>query len=348
MNREKKRILVIRTDRIGDVVVSTPVFETLKAACPDAFVAAMVRPYTRDLLKNNPHVDEIIEYDPDGIHGGFGGLLRMVGTLKDHRFDTVITLFSNFRLGLITCMAGIPNRIAPATKLAQIFYNRRVSQRRSRSTKHEADYNLDLLRAIGITDIRRNVRIWLDDDAERGSELYLKKNNLLQAWKERRLIGIHPGSGGSARNWTPERYAALADRLIAESGYAVLLTGGQGEKELLLTVQRNMTEKGIVFTSNRIMELASLLKRLSCFISSSTGPMHMAAAVGTPTVSLFCPITACLPIRWGPIGNRHRVLMPEAPECVKCVENGCDYFDCMEMITIDTAIKAVKELVEVR
>ncbi|MBE9503974.1 MAG: glycosyltransferase family 9 protein [Proteobacteria bacterium] len=345
MANQKKRILVIRTDRIGDVVVSTPVFETLKTAYPDAWIAAMVRPYTRDLLKNNPYVDEIIEYKPDSTHKGLSGILAMVRTLKNGHFDTVITLFSNFRLGLITYMAGIPTRIAPATKVAQLFYNHRISQRRSKSTQHEADYNLDLLKVLGITDMKKNVAIWIDKSAEEASRQYLKENNLFQAWENKKLIGIHPGSGGSARNWQPERYAQLADRLISEFSYSVLLTGGLGEKELLSTVQSKMTRKSLIFTSNSIMELAAMLKNFSAFISSSTGPMHMAAAVKTPTVSLFCPITACLPIRWGPIGNEQRVLLPEAPECSKCVEDKCKYFDCMEMISIDTTIKAVNELV---
>ena len=342
MTNQKKRILVIRTDRIGDVVVSTPVFETLKATYPDAWIAAMVRPYTKDLLKNNPYVDEIIEYKPDSEHKGLSGILSMVRTLKAGQFDTVITLFSNFRLGLITYMAGIPTRIAPATKVAQMFYNYRVSQRRSKSTQHEADYNLDLLKVLGITDFKRNVGIWIDEDAGKAAEQYLRGKGLFQ----KKLIAIHPGSGGSARNWQPERYAQLADRLISEFNYSVLLTGGLGEKEMLLTVQKNMAQKSIIFTSNSIMELAAMLKNFSAFISSSTGPMHMAAAVKTPTVSLFCPITACLPIRWGPIGNEQCVLLPEAPECSKCLEDNCKYFDCMEMISIDTVIESVNELVE--
>ena len=346
--KDKKKILVIRTDRIGDVVVSTPVFETLKSAYPDAWIAVMVRPYTSDLLKNNPFVDEIIEYKPESTHKGYGGLLSMVKKLKTGNFDTVITLFSNFRLGLITYMAGIPTRIAPATKIAQLFYNHRVSQRRSKSTQHEADYNLDLLKVLGITEMKRNVALWVDSTAEEEARNYLEKNTLLTAWKENKLIGIHPGNGGSARNWQPERYARLADRLISKFNYSVLLTGSLGEKELLSTVQEKMTEKAIIFTSNSIMELAAMLKNFSAFISSSTGPMHMAAAVKTPTVSLFCPIIACLPVRWGPIGNKQRVLLPEAPECSQCVGNSCKYFDCMEMISIDTAVKAVNKLVEIR
>ena len=340
----KKRILIIRTDRIGDVVVSTPVFETLKNAYPDAWIAAMVRPYTSDLLKNSPFVDEIIEYKPESTHKGYGGIRSMVRQLKSGRFDIVVTLFSNFRLGLITYMAGIPTRIAPATKIAQLFYNHRIPQRRSKSTQHEADYNLDLLKVLGITEMKRNVALWVDKSAEKEASNYLEKNNLVQAWKDKKLVGIHPGSGGSARNWQPERYAQLADRLIVEHNYTVFLTGGLGERELLSTVQNHMKEKGIIFTSNSIMELAATVKCFAAFISSSTGPMHIAAAVKTPTVSLFCPITACLPIRWGPIGNNQRVLLPDAPQCGKCIESKCEYFDCMELITIDTAIEAVNEM----
>ena len=160
------KILIIRTDRIGDLIASTPVFESIKKAYPDSYLAAMVSPYTKELLKNNPFVDEVIVYDGEGQHKNFKGLLKLAKTLKEKRFDVAMTLFSNFRLGLLVYMAGIPERIAPATKIAQIFYNRRVLQRRSQSLKHEADYNLDLLKLLGIEQAARNVGLWTDSEAD--------------------------------------------------------------------------------------------------------------------------------------------------------------------------------------
>ena len=338
------KILVIRTDRIGDLIASTPVFESIKKAYPDSHLAAMFSPYTRELLKNNPFVDEVIVYEREGLHKGFKGLLNLARILKGKRFDVVITLFSNFRLGLLVYMAEIPERIAPATKIAQIFYNKRVLQRRSQSLKHEADYNLDLLKTLGVERTVRTVGLWTDRESEEAAGLYIGAEGLSKASEDHRLIGIHPGSGGSAGNWRPERYAELADKFISDYGYAVILTGSVKEAELLSAVSDAMRNKPAVYLSDNILNFAALLKKLSVFVSSSTGPMHMAAALKVPTVSLFSPVRACNPVRWGPIGNPQRVLMPDVPQCDRCVRERCAYYDCMDRITVESVVKGANEM----
>ncbi len=344
MDKKPKKILVARTDRIGDLIVSTPVFKVLRDAYPDAHIAAMVNPYTRDIMVNNPYIDEVIIYDATGSHIKFSGLIAFAKELRKKRFDTAVVLFSNFRLGLLTFLARIPKRIAPATKLAQIFYTDRVVQRRSRALKHEGDYNLDLLEALGITNEEKEVILVTDDKAEATALDYLNKEGLADAMKEKKLIGIHPGSGNSAKNWRPKRYAELADRLIKGFGYSIVLSGSHGERPLLEEVKASMTEEPAFFISESILEFAALLKKQKVLVSSSTGPMHMAAAVGTPTVSLFCPIRVTTPIRWGPIGNPQRILLPDAPQCEKCIGEECEYFDCMDRITIDDTVKAIIDL----
>lgn len=168
------KILVIRTDRIGDLIVSTPVFKAIKDKYPDAHIAAMVSPYTADLLIHNPFVDEIIICDRKGEHGGIKGLLKLTGEVRRKKFDVAITLHSRMHLGFITFFGGIKKRIAPATKLAQIFYNYRITQRRSRSIKHEADYNLELLAPLGIKVTDKEVGLWTDETHDKDAQVYLE------------------------------------------------------------------------------------------------------------------------------------------------------------------------------
>jgi len=337
------KVLVIRTDRIGDLIVSTPVFKAIKDRYPDAHIAAMVSPYTADLLVHNPFVDEIIICDRKGGHRGIRGLLKLTGEVRKRKFDVALTLHSRMHLGFITFFGGVPERIAPATKLAQIFYNRRITQRRSRSIKHEADYNLELLSAIDIEVKEKEAGLWTDETHDRDAQDYLAREGLMDAAAKRLLIGIHPGSGDSAKNWRPERYAQLADALAAD-GFSIVLSGGYGEKELIDEVKKNMTTEPHIYLSGTLLNFAALLKRLSVFVSSSTGPMHMAAAVKTPTVSLFCPVRACTPVRWGPIGNRQEVFLPEVPQCERCTRSACEYYECMDMIGIDSIAAAVIKL----
>lgn len=338
------KILVIRTDRIGDLIASTPVFETIKKRYPDSHIAALVSPYTKDLLRYNPFVDELLIYDADGLHKGLNGLMKLAKELKEKEFDAVVTLFSKFSLGLLVYLAGIPKRIAPATKIAQMFYNYRITQRRSRSVKHEADYNLELLKALGVERAFKSVGLWTDRESDEVASRYIENEGLLKASKGRKLIGIHPGSGGSAGNWRPERYAGLADKLISDYGYTVLLTGSIKEAELLTEVRGIMKHKPSIYLSDSILIFAALLSKLSVFVSSSTGPMHMAAARKVPTVSIFPPVKACTPVRWGPIGNRQLVLMPDVPQCERCIKEKCQYYDCMDRITIESVVEGINRM----
>lgn len=344
MKDKQKKILVIRTDRIGDMLVSTPVFKVLRKVYPDAHIAALVNPYTKDILLHNPYIDEIIVDDIKGEHTDFYGFMSLVKVIKEKKFDVAVALFSNFRVGLLTFLARIPKRIAPATKLAQIFYTDRIKQRRSRSVKHEADYNLELLSALGIDDHEKEVGLWFDESSEKSAYNYLKSKELLDASNEKRLIGLHPGCGDSAKNWKPERYAELADRLISDHGHSVILSGGPAERELLTEVTKVMKNKADLFMPDNVLDFAALLSKLSVFVSSSTGPMHMAAAVKTPTVSLFCPIRVCTPIRWGPVGNRQHVLIPEVPQCEKCIREQCEHYECMEKISVDSVLACINDL----
>lgn len=338
------KILVIRTDRIGDLIASTPVFETIKKRYPDSYIAALVSPYTKDLLRYNPFVDELLIYDADGIHKGLNGLMKLAKELKEKEFDAVVTLYSKFSLGLLVYLAGIPKRIAPATKIAQMFYNYRITQRRSRSVKHEADYNLELLKSLGVERAFKSVGLWTDRESDEAASRYIENEGLLKASKGRKLIGIHPGSGGSAGNWRPERYAGLADKLISDYGYTVLLTGSIKEAELLTKVRGIMKHKPSIYLSDSILIFAALLSKLSVFVSSSTGPMHMAAARKVPTVSIFPPVKACTPVRWGPIGNRQLVLMPDVPQCERCIKEKCQYYDCMDRITIESVVEGINRM----
>src|SRR4030065_211930 len=178
----------------------------------------------------------------------------------------VLTLFSNFRLGLLVYMAGILERIAPATKIAQIFYNRRVLQKRSQSLKHEADYNLDLLKTLGVERTVRTVGLWTDRELDEAEKRYIVAEGLSKASEGHRLIGIHPGSGGSAGNWRPERYAELADRLISDYGYTVLLAGSVKEAGLVSAGMNTMRNKPLVYLSDNILNFAAILNKLSVFV----------------------------------------------------------------------------------
>ncbi|MBI3599708.1 MAG: glycosyltransferase family 9 protein, partial [Nitrospinae bacterium] len=158
------------------------------------------------------------------------------------------------------------------------------------------------------------------------------------------IVGIHPGSGGSARNWKPEKYAELADKIIDKTGAVIFVTGGTGEEELLDRIVSSVKGKVVKYISyDGLKELSAVIKRFNVMVGSSTGPIHIATAVGTPVVSIYCPIFVCQPKRWGPIGEKDIAIVPDVPFCKKCVFEKCKYYDCMDRISVDRVFEEVEK-----
>lgn len=320
---ERARILVVRTDRIGDMVLSLPVFTSLKAAFPRSSICALTRNQTAELLVGRPDVDDIISFESDTSRIPWVEFKRLLPEIIKRKFDAAVILFSNFSVTALTAAAGIPARVGPATKIAQALLTHRVRQRRSKTMRHETDHNLDLLNVFGAPPIRVAFIT-----APRPPMVKLARND------GRPLVGVHPGSGGSARNWSESRYAELV-RELTGAGCDVVVTGSSVERELVERVIRSAGGLASAHIgSGKLMELASVLSQMDVFVAGSTGPLHMASALGTPVVGIYCPIFVCLPQRWGPIGPNDTALVPNVPACGKCVMEKCPHYDCMDKISV--------------
>ncbi len=362
------RILVSRTDRIGDVLLSTPVLSVLREQAPDCHITALVSAYAAGMVEGHPALDEVLIDAYAGRHKGTAGFLRLVGDLRARRFDVVLVLHPTARLALACRLAGIPLRIGTGYRYYAIFFNRRVYEHRRDARKHEVAYNLSLARALfpqvgGTRTVEAQANgaqaagnpaggaapeIHVPEAARRAVAQRLRQWAVLP---DEPLVLLHPGSGGSARRWPAHCFAELAARLSA-GGTRVVVTGSADERSLVGRVADAAPEQAIrVAGGLDIKELAALLGRASLCVTNSTGPLHIAAAVGTPAVALFCPIKPCSPVRWGPFGKNqgdHDVLMPNVPPCPKCIETACPYFDCMERIPVDRVYEAVRDRLATR
>ncbi len=330
---------MVRPDRIGDVVLSTPVFTNIRRARPEWEITALVRPMMEELLQGHPDIDGVITLSTDE-KPGFSNTRNLAENLGPKQFDAAIHLYSDFWISLAVWRAGVPLRVGPASKIAQIFYNTKVVQHRSKGNRHEAEYNLDLLTPLGIEPA------WYPPSLVAANGLPHSADGVLDSAKKN--VGVFPSMGGSARNWSPEKWAELATSLSGE-GVNVILIGGPMDSEAVRKVER-MAE-GIspaspgVFISQNLKELTGFMKEIDCLVAPSTGPLHIASAVGTPAVGIYCPIRVCLPNRWGPKGEKDAAFMPEAPPCEKCTGEECQHFDCMDKIDPKRIIEAVMKRV---
>ncbi len=331
-----RKILLVRTDRLGDVILSTPVATALKKNWPEVHITFLVRHYTAAITRCHPHVDETLTLD--GAEVG-GDMRRLAQTLRRRQFDAAIMLYPRPNLAWAVRRSGIPLRIGTGYRWYSFLFNRRVFEHRKTAARHEAEYNLRLLQPLGIdaTEIEFHFAL---PQAER-EKIEAKLNALGVGTKP---IILHPGSGGSSRDWPPEYFARLADLAHDELGAQVILTGAPAEENLIAAIQRQTKSQPRSLCSRlTIIELAILCQRAAVFVSNSTGPLHLAVMAGAPVVAFYPPIRAARPERWGPYGRLADVLMSQQKECMRCRQSRSRVCDCMRAISVEAAFKKVQE-----
>jgi heptosyltransferase-2 len=279
----------------------------------------MVRPYAHDVLQGNPHLNEVLVDDPEGEHAGRSGFWSQVRALRRLHFDTALLLLPTERLAWMLFCAGIRTRYGVGTRLYQVLtLMRSVSRRKYVPLRHEADYCLDLGRAIGARSDDLSTEVFLTEEEKRVARERLEglRRGGSRDGDDLVWIGVHPGSGRSAPNWRVERYVELAEMLLRDGRVRIALTGSAAETALAAPFARLGAERVVDFVGKlSLRELMGVLSQEVVLVSSSTGPMHLAAALRVPTVSMFCPISACSPELWGPKGNRAEVILPPEGYC---------------------------------
>lgn len=345
------KVLVARTDRLGDLVLSLPVFEDIKNRRPDWTVHAMVAPASVPLVENDPHIDAVWTWT--GTESG-AELDDLAGRLRREKFDAVVILQYQKNLASLMKRAGIPKRYGPLSKGSSWFLlNRGSWQSRSRGRRHEMEYNLFLARRLTsgwlATLVKQDVRF-----PEPGLHLTEGQKVIGQDFRRDQapgcetLVFVHPGSGGSALDWEPRRFAGVANTLARRPGWRVFITGSAGDTETVEAVASDL-DPGVEVLLGRfsLREFMGVLAAGDLFIGPSTGPLHMAAALGCATVGLFPPVVTMSPDRWGPRGPRSRALVPEVgcPARRICLEEKCLLYNCMTRIFDDDVVEAALEVV---
>ncbi len=315
----------------------------LRENYPCARVSFLLRAYTKELAEGRQDIDNILLADSsDGAKPFF----TLLAEVRKQRYDLVVLAFPTFRLALVMFLAGIPTRVGTGYRWYSFLFNRRVYEHRKTAEKHELEYNLSLLEFIGCK-FERYPKPFLvpTDKHHAAAERVLQDLKLENA---ENIIVLHPGSGGSARDWSPESFGELG-HLLFKKGYRVIVTGGPGEERLTEQVA-NIAGEAVHVLVNRLslLELGAFLQHVSLFISNSTGPLHIAAAVGTPVIGFYPPILACSPARWGPYMDKKTVFVPDRNKCPRCKGGPCQGNDCMQQIEVETVVQEVERVLSTK
>jgi ADP-heptose:LPS heptosyltransferase len=306
-----KKILVIRNDKIGDFMLAWPALALLKKQYPDSEVTALVPAYTAPLAEICQSIDHILIDERQ--HSLFNDIPALVRKFRTRTFDVSISLFSQTRTSLALYLSGIKNRTGPATKIAQVFLNDRLKQRRSRSAKPEFEYNLDLVKHFiqnqGDPAVTTPGAPYLVFDSNEIASLRQEFCEKHAVDPRSRLVIIHAGHGGSANNLSLDQYAKLA-RAIARPSTYLVLTAGPGEHDIAHVLSRKMADCNhcIHESSAGLVEFAKFIAACDMFIGGSTGPLHIAGAVNILTAAFYPARQSATALRWKTINEESKQL----------------------------------------
>ena len=342
LNADIKNILLVRTDRIGDVILSLPMLPLLKRRFPNARISVLVRNYTRELVERHSSVDEVLVYEHEDSIRSLWNILKEI---RARKFDVGIIPYPRFRSTLLMFLAGIRIRVGTGYRWYSILFNRKVYEHRKNAQRHEVEYNVNLLRSLGIEPTgAAQFELTVSSSAKKIVDSFLAENSISE--KEKFVI-LHPGSGGSARDWRPENFSELGDKVKTLLGLKVLVSGGKGEDRLVQKVAEGMKTRPIIAVGKfSLEEFGALVQRAAVFVSNSTGPMHIAAVLGTPVIAFFPPILQCSPVRWGPYTEKKKVFIADNTVCTLCHGSPCRSNVCMDQIKVDDVVVAIKQLLD--
>ena len=309
---------------MGDFILTLPAIAALQEAFPKARLTVAVSPAVYPLAARL-----LLGVNVFTLSGSF---FRFLSVLRKEEFDLAVFFRPRMRTALTAFLAGVPRRLGTGYRGYSFLYNLKHYEHRQAAEKNEADYSLSLLQPLGIEKPLRFDAIGIDAK-EAGEAVKKFELDFSKKW-----IAIHPGSGASSPNWPRENYIGMAEKLSG-AGFSIVWTGTASELS-------GINGPGVLLAAKtEIWDLACLYYLCKLVIAPSTGPLHLAALVGTPVVGIYSPIRVNSPRRWGPLGLKAKTLVPPVPEC-SCATGKCRRGNCMELLSVEDVFQAALNLAE--
>lgn len=345
--KQARRILVVRLDNLGDVLVTTPAFHAIKETLPEASLTLLASPIGTQVGRLNRDLDDVIVYeapwmDPwQKLPQDSQRERKMIELVRARNFDGAI-IFTSFHqsplpAAYLCYLADIPLRVAASIDGPGSLLTTR--HKHPERMMHEVERGLDLVQVLGMSTSDTSLVLSVPDEARVSMQSLLKQAGLEQ---KRPLIVVHPGCSMPARTYAWEQYAEIVNLLIEQVGAAVMLTGAPSEVELVerILVRVVPSNRGSVISfAGRLSfpEFCALIEAADLTITNNTGPMHMSAAVKTPVIALFALTNP--PEQWGPWGVLHRQMYHDVA-CRICYSRICPYeHDCLRLVTPQMVVR---------
>ncbi|KPK38333.1 MAG: hypothetical protein AMJ78_10175 [Omnitrophica WOR_2 bacterium SM23_29] len=336
-----KRILIIKIGAVGDCVLATPSLRAVRQKNPKAFIAILIGLEGSQILKGCPYVDEMIVYDRKGKDKGWRRFFKLASDIKGYGFDETIDLQNNLRSHLFAYLSSAPKRYGYKKGKLWLLLNRRIRHERLPLPPVEHQFRVLEMLGLDTKGATYGLELWptsTDED-------YVKRIFESEWVREGQiLIGINPSASPRwvTKRWPLENFAQICDALAQDKVRTVLI-GSKSDAEFGIKLASIAKSKPInLIGRTSLSELAALMKRLACLITSDSAPMHIAAAMNTPFVALFGPTD---PLRHLP-PTKNCAVITKGLKCAPCYKPACSDIRCMREITVGEVLKAVKEIVK--
>ena len=338
-----RRLLVRGTNWVGDAVMSVPALREIRRIFSRARISLLVRPWVRDVYSAVDFVDEVVEFDKAGIHGGFAGRVRLITRLRRGEFDFAILLQNAFEAAVYPWLARISRRAGYARDGRGLLLTHAIRIDPGVRAVHQAYYYLGILSGLGLfppkswqAGQRLSAAVGVrQSDCDSARDL-LKARGVHEG---EILIGLNPGASyGGAKRWLSDRYAAAADLLADKFGARILILGAPTDRTIAYEVSQMMTHTPLTLAGETSLgQLMGLLKACRLLITNDSGPMHLAAALDVPQVAIFGSSSE---IATGPLSS-HAEVLKHPVDCSPCFLRECPIdFRCMTGITTEMVFAA--------
>ncbi len=326
---------------IGDTVMALPALNGLREAFPHSRIEALTGSWVAQLLKAYPPLDDVWSYE---TQGRYRALLGMAASIRSRGYDLALLMPNSFRVALLSFLGGVRARVGYKSDCRGFLLTHSLQRDERACSLHMVEYYLELLRALGMEPIPSSPKLTVDDKQRLRAARIFQQNSVKTS---RPLVGILPGAQNSvAKIWLSSRFARVADLIIHNFGASVVFFGGSGDSSRVEEVRRQMQEPSVTLAGQIPLEiLAAAIERCRVFVTNDTGPMHIAAAVGTPVVAIFGSTD---PRITAPYCGPCSIIQANVP-CSPCGKRKCDRnLECMQAISVDDVLRAVEYQIKLK
>ena len=332
-----KRILIIQTAFIGDVILCTPLIKGLRKTFPDSFISFLLIPETKNVLENNPHLSEILVYDKRK-NKGIGSFLQIITRVKQGEFDLAVIPHRSLRSALLAYLSRIPVRIGFDKSTGSFLFTRQVVYN---NNVHEVDRNLSLLSDFSTRTKETSPELFPSSEDFSYARKLLSDSGITERDK---IVCVAPGSVWATKRWLPEKFAEVSDLLLGEARAKVIFLGSEEDGALCEKTAELMTGRpAILAGKTSVLQSAAIASFCKVILSNDSAPVHIASAMKIPVVAIF---GSTIPeFGFAPYGINH-VIIQKKMECRPCGIHGkrkCpkEHFRCMREITTKEVFQAV-------